>query len=110
MRPVTEESLTVITIKKTELLRLAVYVTLEIWLMHCEKIKTGKMPSLSSMKTVLCSFWVNSRFAIDAAGQWNRSWVYACGHLGGRMCSPSCSRTDKPAATRPRKPAVGIGI
>lgn len=95
MRPVTKESLTIITIKKMELLRLAAYVTLvEIWLRHCrgkKKKKTEKMPSLRSMKIFESSFWVNSIFSIDTAGQWNRSCV--CGHLGGRICSHSCSRT-----------------
>lgn len=38
MRSVTKESLTIITIKEIELLRLAAYVTLvEIWLRHCEE-------------------------------------------------------------------------
>lgn len=43
MRPVTKESLTIITIKKMELLRLAAYVTLvEIWLRHCRGKKKKK--------------------------------------------------------------------
>lgn len=119
MRPVTKESITIITIKKMELLRF-VYVTLvEICLRNCEKKKEkkkkpnqnpGKMPSPRSNKIFPSSFWVSSVFATDAAGQWNRSRTCASGYLGGRICSPSCSRRGKPAAPRPRKPTAGTGI
>lgn len=68
------------------------------------------MPSLRTMKILQSSFWIDSLFAIDAAGQWNRSWVCVCGYLGGWICSPSCPRTDKAGAPRPRKPAAETGI